>query len=92
MVPMSIMTIGMAITVLMHASRPFVQKFSSLRMLGGLGVVSLVAHLGAALLLIPTHGINGAAWSYTIGHGVTGVAWFACFSIGFLKQPGKSKA
>ena len=92
MVPMSIMTIGMAITVLMHASRPFVQKFSSLRVLGVLGVVSLVAHLGAALVLIPDHGINGAAWSYTIGHGVTGIAWFACFSTGFLKQPGKAKA
>lgn len=91
MAPMSIMTIGMAVTVLMHASRPFVQKFSSLRLLGVLGVVSLVAHLGAALLLIPAHGIHGAAWSYTIGHGVTGIAWFACFFTGFLKPAGKTK-
>ena len=89
--PLGIMAIGVSLTILMHAFRPFVQKFSSLKALGMIGIVSLVAHLGSALFLIPAHGINGAAWSYTIGHGVTGIAWFACFVTGFLKPPGKTK-
>ncbi len=82
--PLGIMAIGASLTILMHASRPFVQKFSSLKALGVIGIVSVAAHLGAALVLIPDQGITGAAWSYTIGHTVTSLAWFALLLIGFL--------
>ena len=82
--PLWIMAIGVSLTILMHASRPFVQKFSSLKALGAIGIVSLAAHLGAALVLIPDRGITGAAWSYTIGHAVTSLAWFAFLLVGFL--------
>jgi|GEM_PF-3076757 len=82
--PLWIMAIGVSLTILMHASRPFVQKFSSLKTLGVIGIISLAAHLGAALVLIPSRGITGAAWSYTIGHTITSLAWFAFLLVGFL--------
>ena len=82
--PLWIMAIGVSLTILMHASRPFVQKFSSLKALGVIGIVSLAAHLGAALVLIPDRGITGAAWSYTIGQTVTSLAWFAFLLVGLL--------
>ncbi|MCH8147715.1 MAG: hypothetical protein IH987_06920, partial [Planctomycetes bacterium] len=95
--PLGIMAIGAGLTILMHASRPFVQKFSSLRALGVIGIVSFAAHLGAALVLIPGQGITGAAWSYTIGQAVTSLAWFGFLLVGFLglrstqdKSPGRS--
>ena len=82
--PLGIMAIGVSLTILMHASRPFVQKFSSLKALGVIGIISLAAHLGAALFFIPDRGIIGAAWSYTIGQTVTSLAWFAFLLVGFL--------
>lgn len=84
--PMSIMLPGMAITVLMHASRPFVLKFSRWRTLLLIGITSFLVHVGGALLLIPRWGITGAAWAYCIGSTVVALAWFACFVIGFLRH------
>ncbi len=80
-----IMAIGVAMSILMHASRPFVMKFAPARALLGLGVASLVAHVGPALILIPRWGLPGAAWAFSIGHSVVGLTWFGVFVGKFLR-------
>ena len=83
--PMSIMTIGIAMSMLMQASRPFVIKFASLRTLLITSIVAFVAHVGAALLLVPAWGITGAAWSYCIGQSIVGVTWYGFFVASLLR-------
>ena len=80
--PIGIMAFGVAATVLMHAARPFVQKFSSARTLLVIGVVSVVAHLGLGLVLIPTYGLTGAAWAFCAANVITSVVWFGFFVAG----------
>ena len=85
------MTLGIAATVLMHAARPFVQKFSSARTLLVIGVVSVVAHLGLGLVLIPTYGLTGAAWAYCSANVITSLVWFSCFVAGPARRsPGSA--
>ena len=89
--PIGIMTLGIAATVLMHAARPFVQKFSSARTLLVIGVVSVVAHLGLGLVLIPTYGLTGAAWAYCSANVITSLVWFSCFVAGPARRsPGSA--
>ena len=86
--PMGIMMIGVSTAVLSLATRPFVLKFSSRRMLILIGAGSLLGHLIPALILIPGWamglGLKGAAWAFCIGNIVSSLTWFGVFIAGFV--------
>lgn len=82
-----IMGIGISMMVLAHLMRPFVMKFATAKTMLIISVVSLIAHAGAAFILIPKWNITGAAYSYCVGCGVVGLSWLAFFMDRFLFRP-----
>lgn len=74
-----LMGVGISMTVLVHAVRPFVIKFASSRTLLLIGIVSLISHCGSAIILVPKWGLRGAAWAYCIGNSIVALNWFGVF-------------
>jgi O-antigen/teichoic acid export membrane protein len=55
--------------------RPFVMKFSSVKLVPIINGINLIATLVPALCLIPIYRSTGAAWAIVIGSGITGCLW-----------------
>ena len=81
---MPIMSIGISISVFMHVVRPFVMKFSHVRSIFFIGIISFISHIGSALFLIPRFGLMGAAYAYSIGSGIMGLVWLLFFVARFV--------
>ncbi|MCH7840008.1 MAG: hypothetical protein IID38_07210 [Planctomycetes bacterium] len=87
LVALRIMAPGAAIAVLNFAARPFVIKFSPWRSIPLLSAVTLAGHLLPGILLIPSRGLSGAAWSYCIGSAFMGLLWFGVFVGTLMRKP-----
>ena len=55
--------------------RPLVIKFGAVWHIPVVNAVGTAAFLLPCLLLIPRHGVHGAAWAILVGHAVTGLLW-----------------
>ncbi len=85
---MPVMGIGVAGSLLIQASRPFVLRFASARALLLTSIVSFVSHLTMALILIPLWKLRGAAWAYSAGTTIVAASWFVILLVCFLRPTG----
>lgn len=88
---LAIVVWAMPFAVLMFMTRPFMVKFAPIKVIPIVNGLTAAGYAVPALLLIPTLGARGAAWSFVIGSAVYALAILAALLI-VAKSKGRETA